>query len=412
MKRLEKLLNEKNETVTHRKEFSDFHKEKKKRELNKKLLKSGCIAAVVLALVGFIYIPQFFIKENKTNETNVNKNASAIGEYNTALKTAGNEDWDNDGVINSLEQYKLTNEWKADTDGDGYTDVYELNSNSNPAENNHSLTDTMKDYLSSRGEKYDMAFKINDVTLWADDIKSRTYGYVVPTPDGGFEFTNFKGYAQFSAGTVAYKIENGKHIRLKYRKKEDAYYINGDCTVYVYESPLKMTNKVTFFNSSFYTSDNLVTKALSFILPDKGFIASERMASVDAETDYIQNTIITNISKVSIPEDINKFSKNNTSLTDMAMLRKLLSSNNPIVVSLYDKDEGEYLGIVYGFTKSGNLLIADYYSKKSVGELKVHYTAETTYDGQFNQREYFNFEGLGFNSKDGDRIRFLNKNFN
>lgn len=55
----------------------------------------------------------------------------------------------------------------------------------------------MKTILKSKDEKYDMAYKVNGVVLWADDIKSRTYGRVIRTPDGGYQFTNLKDMRSF-----------------------------------------------------------------------------------------------------------------------------------------------------------------------------------------------------------------------
>lgn len=118
-------------------------------------------------------------------------------EYNAALKNASEEDWDKDGVINSIEQQKGLSVWNADSDGDGFSDYYELSNNLKANEKDQSLTDMMKTILKSKDEKYDMAYKVNGVVLWADDIKSRTYGRVIRTPDGGYQFTNFKDMRSF-----------------------------------------------------------------------------------------------------------------------------------------------------------------------------------------------------------------------
>lgn len=412
MSRLQDTLRDKNNTVEHRKEFSDFHKIKEKKELNKKIIKYSAIGGSVAVVLGAIYIPQFFIKDIE-NSVDIKFNVGAVTEYNTALKNASEEDWDKDGVINSIEQQKGLSVWNADSDGDGFSDYYELSNNLKANEKDQSLTDMMKTVLKNKDERYDMAYKVNDVVLWADDIKSRTYGRVIRTPDGGYQFTNFKGYAQFPDGVYAYKIKNGKHVKLKYRKKENAYYIKGDELVYVYDSKPDMVNEITFFGKTFYASDNFFTKILSEIFPDKGvIIASSRMASTDADNELAGSTIISNIGKTTYSENINRFAANTNTLDDFVTLRSLIQNNQAVPVSFYSDEKGEYLAIVYGYTRNGNLILADYYSKEYIGILNIGYTAETLYDGSYiTQKEIFTFNGFGLNSENGDRINFLDKNF-
>ena len=100
-------------------------------------------------------------------------------------------------LLITIEQQKGLSVWNADSDGDGFSDYYELSNNLKANEKDQSLTDMMKTILKSKDEKYDMAYKVNGVVLWADDIKSRTYGRVIRTPDGGYQFTNFKGYGSY-----------------------------------------------------------------------------------------------------------------------------------------------------------------------------------------------------------------------
>ena len=412
MSRLQDTLRDKNNTVEHRKEFSDFHKIKKKKELNKKIIKYTAICGCIAVVLGAIYVPQYFIKDNE-DSIEVKLNVGAVTEYNAALKNASEEDWDKDGVINSIEQQKGLSVWNADSDGDGFSDYYELSNNLKANEKDQSLTDMMKTILKSKDEKYDMAYKVNGVVLWADDIKSRTYGRVIRTPDGGYQFTNFKGYAQFPEGTCAYRIKNGKHVKLKYRKKEDAYYIKEDELVYVYDSKPDMVNRITFFGKSFYTSDNFFTKILSGIFPDKGvIIASSRMASIDADNELAGSTVVSSVGKATYTDKINRFSANTNTLDDLVTLRSLIQNNQAVPVSFYSDKKGEYLGIVYGYTRNGDLIIADYYSKDYVGILNIGYTAETLYNGNdITQKEIFTFSGLGFISENGDRINFLDNNF-
>lgn len=411
MSRLQEVIKDKNNTITHRKEFSDFHKLKKKKEKKIKGIKIFITVTGIILVAGFIYIPQFFMNIEE-DEVKVNINSGVFPEYNAAVRDAAEQDWDNDGVINLMETQKGLSIWKADSDGDGFTDYYELSAKTDATDKDLSLTKKMKELLTAKNEKYDMAYKINDVVLWADDIKSRTYGSVIHTPDGGYQFTNFKGYAQFPEGSVAYKIKDGRHVKLKYRKKENAYYIKEDCLVYLYDEEPEMVNKITFFRNSFYAADNFMTRFLSCILPDKGFVASSRMAVKDTSETMAGAVLASGVSSASYPADINRFSKNTNSLEDMLMYRSLIQENIPVPVLLFSDELGEYKGIAYGYTDNGNLLIADYFSKTYIGVLKISYTAETLCDGtDIYQKKKFNFKGLGFNSENGDRIYFLNEKF-
>ena len=83
MSRLQDTLRDKNNTVEHRKEFSDFHKIKEKKELNKKIIKYSAIGGSVAVVLGAIYIPQFFIKDIE-NSVDIKFNVGAVTEYNTA----------------------------------------------------------------------------------------------------------------------------------------------------------------------------------------------------------------------------------------------------------------------------------------------------------------------------------------
>lgn len=83
MSRLQDTLRDKNNTVEHRKEFSDFHKIKKKKELNKKIIKYTAICGCIAVVLGAIYVPQYFIKDNE-DSIEVKLNVGAVTEYNAA----------------------------------------------------------------------------------------------------------------------------------------------------------------------------------------------------------------------------------------------------------------------------------------------------------------------------------------
>ena len=409
--RLEKALQEKNATITHADRFSSY-KAVKQKQARMRLIKNSFIAAAVLmVLCGFIYIPQFFIIDGSEQTAVYGKDINAIGTYNQCIKDHPNDDFDGDGILNSVEKSKNLNIWDVDTDGDGLTDSYEISINENPAIYSNTLTVTIKNWLGSKGLDEKTPYKINGCILWAKDIKARTYGTVVRSVNG-YQFNNFRGYVQFPENGYAYKVENGIHKLLKYRKEENAWEITGDYEVIIEQNELEMTNRLGFFGNNIYLPDFF--KGLSFILPDKGFLTCTRMAVSDADPDAKRNKIVTqqSLSNYTFKKENSRFAKNDNTLEDLAMVRAFIDEGKPLAVSLFDEDEGEAVFIVNGYTADGNLMLVDISTKQNAGILEITMNATNVFDGEnLLQKERFEFAGMGFSSYEGDRISFLDNMF-
>jgi len=120
---------------------------------------------------------------------------------------------------------------------------------------------------------------------------------------------------------------------------------------------------------------------------------------------HLKNTDRTDLFRFG--ECTNEFS----SLTDVY---SSVLSGRPVPVSLQSPSGGEVLCLVYGFTEYGDLLIADSAGKTTDASgnpwmLEIIERAAITIDqnGEIRQREYFDFEGLGFSSARGDKIHFI-----
>lgn len=71
-------------------------------------------------------------------------------------------------------------------------------------------------------------------------------------------------------------------------------------------------------------------------------------------------------------------------------------------------DNGETLGIVYGYDRYGNLYVADLKTKKYLGKIKIkeHHTKLYTEKNKYEDYYWYSFTGLGYNSYDNARICF------
>lgn len=409
--RLERVLKDRRENVTSQYARNAYWEDQENEEFEAFKRKFIATVSVIAALAIFIYVPQLFMKEKKVDYSDINYDIEAMGTCNSIIKDSPDMDFDNDHMLNSIEQDRKLSVWNPDTDGDGVMDFSELELKTNPSVKDNDLTKINEELLSKSGQSYDLAYKINGVTLWANSLKSRTYGTVVRTVDGGYQFADFDGYAQFPEGEYVYVYKNGIRTPLT-DMKNGAYRIKGNCLVYSLSEKLEMTNKINLFGMEVYAGDNFITKSLSFILPDKGFVTSSRMAKDDIDAGAQKSQTILDFSEFKYSLKKERFTKNNNTLDDMVLVRQLINEKKPVAVSLYNDVNGEYIGIVYGYDEQGNLLICDKKTHNHVGVLKITMEASALYDGtDIKQHESFAFSGLTFDSDNGDRISFLNELF-
>lgn len=318
-----------------------------------------------------------FLSEEKVSSENaaVKYDTSAIKLSSDALKNNPSKDFDGDGIENSEESSEGTNPWFIDSDLDGLTDYCELYvTKTNPKEfNKDYLIDQQKKYDEKKDKSLGSPYKIGNVILWADDYESKAYGSVVKTTTG-YRFCNFSGYAQFpeDEGKYAYKVENGVRKSLTYREDERVWKVSSGDTVELYKKELEGTVDFSFFGMHIYASDNLATSVLSKILPDRGFITATAKTKMDVDPDTRDSTI-TDIKKVKYKKkDTYRFTMNTNKLNDLQFVRQTIKEEDDCVaVSLYNKNEGEYVAIVYGYTYEGDLLLADKDSLEPVGVLST-----------------------------------------
>ena len=368
--------------------------------------------AVVSCLILIIYVPPLFSQGTADNSIMpITPDVSAIKIYQTYLKDHPEADFDNDGLSNALEAENGTDPWKCDSDWDGVTDYAELYvTETSPINASAVLINQIENKDKSENNTIHTPYKIDDIIFWPDNYSSKAFGGVVRTM-WGYRFCNYTGWVRFPEKIYAYGYRNGIHYELKYRENEDAWYIESSDEVRLYNSPLSFVHCLQVpFVHTIYLKDNGFGKFLTKTLPDSGGLITCHKASItDTQPSTKEDVTASLRSPLINREDVSRFGQNMKTLKDLSWVRKLIEANQCVAVSLYSANAGEAIGIVYGYTKDGNLLVADE-SLNPVGELQLTEWAMNRMgkDGEIAQESWYEFKGLGFDSiQYGDRISFF-----
>ena len=365
------------------------------------------IILIVVLLFIFIYLPQFFMKDHKEDVTFVKLSSSAIKKSSDYLKNHPKDDFDGDGIINSDETQKKTDPWNIDTDGDCVTDYCELNvTRTDPTSYDSDLiVNTQKKLDQVKAKDYGTPYKIGNVIMWANDYVSKSMGSVVETPTG-YRFCSFNGYAQFPSedGNYAYRYKNGVHELLPYAKKENAWRIHPGDEVEITKKPLQEVVEYSLFGHKIYGASNEFSNLVATIIPDKGLFAASKKMKVDTEPDT-GGEVVTDEIKTPILKDNSdfRFGKNNNNLKDLQYVRTSIEQGVDVAVSIFDQQEGEFIGIVYGYDKYGNLLIANKNTLKPMGKLIIKEAAYKMMQGEDDivSVSWFEFGGLYYKTTSG-----------
>lgn len=358
----------------------------------------------------FVYLPQVFISSEQPEEITIADN-TAIRKMNTVLRDYPDDDFDGDGLTNAEETIAGTNPWNVDSDGDGVTDYCELKiTNSNSLKAEAILEDKQKKLDQENDKTEGSPYKIGNVILWADDYASKSYGSVVETTTG-YYFSLFHGYAQFPEkdGEYAYSYKDGVRKLLEKRTEENAWKIEEDGTVELYDKKLKEVSEISIFGYPFYFESNIAWKVLTAILPDKGFITGIEKTEMDINPDTREATVA-DIQKMQFDhEDLKRFTLNSNTLNDLQYVRESIQDNACISASLYNENYGERVVLIYGYDYEGNLLCANISTGNIIGTITINEKSKKIMNktGDIVSMSYFDFEGFGFDSRNGDRISFF-----
>ena len=383
-----------------------------KDQISKKKKAGLSVLITISCLASAIYIPPVFYSEKSDNTSvPITPDVSAIKVYQTYLKDHPDADFDKDGLSNAMEAENGTDPWECDTDWDGVTDYAELYiTETSPVNASTVMLNQVENKDKAEGNTVNTPYKIDDIIFWPDDYSSKAFGGVVRTM-WGYRFCNYNGWVRFPEKVYAYGYRNGVHYELKYRENEDAWYIGSSDEIRLYSEPLSFVHcfKLPFINS-IYLKDNGFSRFLTDILPSQGgLITCHRAAVIDTQPSTKEDTMASLRSPLINRDATSRFGQNMNTLKDLSWVRKLIEADQCVAVSLYSSNAGEAIGIVYGYTKDGSLLVADE-NLNPVGELSLTEWAMNRIDkdGTIAQDSWFEFKGLGFDSsKYGDRISFF-----
>lgn len=378
-----------------------------KRRIRKKRITISFV--VIFFIICFIYIPGLFIKEDKrTGEVEFIFNEAALAYGELSIKNNPNDDFDMDGIPNSVEEQINTDPWFYDTDMDGWSDYQEYKNNTNPRSADKSFNEEFIKLL-EKDKTYRSAYNYNGVILWASDEKSRAYGGVVQNFNGNYYFNDFKGYAKFPYNQYVYKYENGKHTLLKH-DAGGRWKIDGDMFVVTSDEKKESTIQLTLFGGTSYIKCNKFTNFLEKILPNKGFIAMKTVIKEDLDINIEAEKTATD--KLDFDIGIERFNKNDTQLENLALVKNYIDNGYAVPVSLYNLEQGELIAFISGYKDTGEFLISNTTNMQEIGVLKVYpISRNTIIEGKIGTKTYYQWEALGCSSFNGDRISFLYDKF-
>lgn len=368
--------------------------------------KLAAFTSVLVLFVSSVYLPAFLYNAPpEENELALKTAIDAVKRTNDYTKNHPDDDFDGDGLLNYLELQHGTSPRQKDSDGDGVCDYAEIYlTDTNPVSYNGSLLERyVKAQLDEAGTPFDSPYESGGVILWADDLHSRAFGGTVRT-FSGYRISGFHGWAEFPAGNYAYKKDASGQFTLLQRRG-NAWRIEGDCEIVLYDDILTHENRFSFCGMDAVLSDQFFGRLLSYILPDVGYITCVRNALTPEESI---KTVSLTVPDWDAEDDL-RFGENHNSLKDLAEVYQMLDAGSAVLTSLNSAENGEAIALIYGYTQSGNLLVTDIETLQPAGVLQVIPRASVLLNrsGVLERTEWFDFYGLGFDSRRNDRIHFI-----
>ncbi len=262
----------------------------------------------------------------------------------------------------------------------------------------------------SQGTTIQTPYKIDDIIFWPDDYSSKAFGAVVRTLSG-YRFWNFHGWVKFPEKVYAYTYDNGRFKDLKYRSYEDAWRIDTSDEVLLYPSPPQFVSLLTLpLLGEFTLPDSPLGRVMDKLLPDEGGPVTCYRTVIGIEEAWAQPVAVAQLAVPSFDKsDYSRLNNDMHSLTDLAWVYELLNNGQCAAVSMYSGSSGESIGIVYGYTRNGDLMVADE-SLQPAGMIRIDERARRMMDqdGNITQVSWFEWEGFGFDSaRRGDKISFF-----
>lgn len=388
---------------------------KPKKKIPKKVI---VILCVVVTIFCTFYLPPMILDEpNYTYHTSINLRSiadpTAMEIAKTYQRNHVEADFDNDGLTNEEEDHYGTIRYIPDSDYDGTSDYAELYfTETNPTIADDAIIKFVSSSDARTGNSVNTPFKMNDVTMWADDYESKARGGVVPLPDSSYNIYRFTGWVQFPGNvTHAYKVVNGTQIELERKAQGDnawRFYIdNKDVNnIRVYEGEPEGKYIVSLFGNRFSCPDNIFFGFLSFILPNNGvgIITCKPALANDFDGTWSETSIVNEKSKYSTKEyPDERFGHDQQMLTDLSDIFAEIDKGNNVIISLMSHEFGEVILEVYGYTNRNNLIVCDPQTGEDFGIINITVLPERILvykdgQGKLEEYEHFVFDGCGYSS--------------
>lgn len=373
-----------------------LYKKKKRKPF---IILAICIASFLVTLIGFIYLPQFFILDNKPNSFIGIQDDSTTDVRAHHIDNCGNLDFDNDGLTNSYELSIKSDVFRVDSDKDGIPDGID----SNPTKTDKRIVENLR----LEGVTVGSSYEVNGVIMWADDEESLMRGGAILLPNGHYRITNFKGWVAFPDCKYAYMYKDGMHTELQHREKENAWRIDEDCEIVITNEKPEQIHRVSFFNNISYWDDGGFSSFISSVLPTKGFVSSQKIWLEDTFVKTDKSVYATDIS-YNPKLDIDRFTHNNISLNDLTSVYNMINKGKSVFVSLINDKAGETILVVIGYTKDGHLILSSLDDSDS-SVLYIYPCSAKSIDenNHISLFTWYEFYGCGYNSHNGDTISYF-----
>lgn len=367
-----------------------------------------------------IYLPPMIMDEpDMTYRASVDLRSmadpQAMEDAQSYLRNHPEMDFDNDGLTNEQELQAGTGIYIPDNDDDGVSDYAELYlTETNPQVPDDAIIKFVINADNKTGNTVKTPFKVGDVVMWADDYNSKARGSVVLLPDGSYNFYRFSGWVQFPGEpAAAYRVDNGFQTALK-RNESGYFYIEGPglINVRVYQEQPAACYIISLVGNRYSMPDNVFFKALSCILPSKGFgLITCRSALVnDVDGTWDEVSVYNEKSKYrSDSYPIERFGYDQQTLEDLSGILNEIDSGNNVIIALMSHEVGEVMLEVYGYTSRNNLLVCDPATGEDFGVINIDVIGERYLDqsGSITQYEHYLFNGCGYSSNARHRIVIL-----
>lgn len=300
-----------------------------------------------------------------------------------AIHDHPNEDFDNDLILNGLDEYPFDK----DHDKNGIID-----------------SDTSSTFA------LQTPIKVGNVVYEAKDAKCGVTQYL-----DYYAFNGLEGewVRIVDCNNYPYAYYDNTWHSVEYEHKDDSTYIKipkDYCIVRLLEEKSKELTAVYIFGKkrTSYTTEHLGGKIMAgfftVLYPynsDCPFKIGYREKYVEFFGDeYSKQDRISsaNVSKVN-PNNLSRFSSMPLDETDLAVIYNRISSSKASVISM-QSDKGEVLLIAYGYDYLGNIYVADYYDNEKKGKLNVTTQARLikTENGDYKAYSTVSLDGCGISS--------------